>query len=309
LTILARPPFVNHPVDSCGARFVARQRLRVLRPWISWGQVKLIVHAYTRTGHARAHNQDRLLVTNFSGLRLHGNTLEPVTVEAAPRALLVVCDGLGGGPAGEVAAGLTVAGVEKIIQDVPRADSRSVRAGERLRRALEQVNAALFERSTEDEALRGMGTTCTAALIDGGVLYVAHVGDSRAYVARGDALERLTRDQTWAAELVEMGVLPPDEAAHSGYRGVLLQAIGVAPRAEVLAAAYELRPGDRLLLCSDGVHGFLDDPGIGAAILEARDPQVGAEALVSAATLAGSADDITIVLAHVAEAHRPPSML
>jgi protein phosphatase len=154
-----------------------------------------------------------------------------------------------------------------------------------------------------------MGTTVTAALVDepGGTVTIGHVGDSRAYLLRGDALEQLSTDHSLVAELVQSGVLTPEEAERHPQRSAITRALGTDPAVEVEVHTIEGRSGDLFVLCSDGLSVMLDDREIAEAILDAgRDPQSAGDALVAAANANGGEDNITVVLFELVDGEPEP---
>jgi protein phosphatase len=210
--------------------------------------------------------------------------------------LVAVADGMGGHKAGEVASSMAV-DVLKTWKD-RLGGSSGTKAAEILREALAEANRTIWEAGQQDENLLGMGTTVTAGWIDGGSLALAHVGDTRAYLLRGGKLEQLTRDQNVAQDLVRRGRLSEDEAATSPHRHVILQAVGVEPDGlDVEVASVELKPGDRLMLASDGLFGMLQSPDrIRTILVEHQDPDEACRILVDEANAAGGHDNISVVL-------------
>ncbi|HLK92455.1 MAG TPA: MFS transporter [Polyangia bacterium] len=243
----------------------------------------------THVGRVRDHNEDAFAVYDVE----NAVPAQPAGVSelptAGPGALLMVCDGMGGAAAGEVAAALAV-------ETTCRTLSRS-RSDPDLVAALVAANAAIHEESQRKSDERGMGTTATAALVRGQRLLVAQVGDSRAYLFRGNDLQRLTRDQSLAASMVEEGVLSPEKAKDFRRGNVILQALGVEETVSPVVTTLELRPHDVILLCSDGLHGQLDDEKILSILRDAADLSGRAQALIQAALDAGAPDNVTVVLA------------
>jgi PPM family protein phosphatase len=141
-----------------------------------------------------------------------------------------------------------------------------------------------------------MGTTLTAALIEGRRIHVAHVGDSRAYLLRGGQFSQLTDDHTLVQHLVDEGQITREEAAHHPQRSIITRAIGVSPEVDVDSMTLELQPGDQLLLCSDGLTGVVDDHVIGELLDTTADPDIAVDQLVQLANEAGGPDNITVVL-------------
>ena len=209
---------------------------------------------------------------------------------ASPR-LLVLADGVGGAAHGEVASATT----ELVLRRLER------RGGE----VLSLLAAAVAEaRDVLEVAARAasgfdtMATTLVAVLTDGHVVGLAHVGDSRAYLLGADGLRRLTRDHTWVQELVDAGSITPEQARTHPRRSVVTRALDGHQRAEPDLSLVELAAGDRLLVCSDGVSDYLDDPAI-AAVLGDGGGDTAAGALVAQALGAGSRDNVTAIVADV----------
>jgi protein phosphatase len=246
--------------------------------------MELNVAAKTDTGRIRDQNEDSVL-TDLP--------------------LVAVADGMGGHEGGEVASKLAL---EVLARFKPRLyGKQGTAAAETLREALIDANKAVWDRAKTDESVAGMGTTLTAAWLEGGIVALAHVGDSRAYLLRGGKLEKLTEDQTVAAQWVRQGRLSEDEAASSPQRHILLQAVGTDARGvNVEIASLELQSGDRLLIASDGLHGMLKtNDRIRDVLAEHHDPDEACAALVAAANAAGGEDNISVVIvdAGAGEAH------
>ena len=164
--------------------------------------------------------------------------------------------------------------------------------------AFSEVGAMLVDRGRRDPALRGMGTTLTAARSLGRDLLITHVGDSRAYLLRARGLHRLTRDHTYAQLLVDTGQLAPDDVAGSRHRHVLTNALGGSSE-DVLVDTdrLQLEDGDRLLLCSDGLTDLVDDATITSILLEATRSSEACERLVQRALDSGGRDNVTVIVA------------
>jgi serine/threonine protein phosphatase PrpC len=212
--------------------------------------------------------------------------------------VFAVADGLGGHQGGEVASATAV-------EPLARLDGRGFadpgEAAEALATAIREANQAILDRAAGDPALYGMGTTVTAAAVAGdGHVQLAHVGDSRAYLLREGALDQLTTDHTVVGELVRRGRLTPQQAAIHPERSILTRAVGLDPRVPVdLPDPLELRSGDQLLLCSDGLTEAVDDGRITALLSAAPDGQTACRSLIDAANDAGGPDNITVVLVRV----------
>ena len=233
----------------------------------------------TDTGRRRMRNEDALV-------------LRPP--------LVAVADGRGGARAGEIAARLAAAALEE--------GDTGTTGAEAVSSLIEEANRRIWERSLADPATAGMGTTVTAALVDAAnaTVTIGHVGDSRAYRLRGDTLEQLSTDHSLVAELVQSGVLTPEEAERHPQRSAITRALGTEPAVEVEVLTVDGELGDLYLLCSDGLSAMLGDDEIAAAIEGAgRDPQPAGEALVTAANAHGGEDNITVVLFELVEGDAP----
>lgn len=217
--------------------------------------------------------------------------------------LFAVADGMGGARAGEIAAGLAAAALEEA--------GAETRGAEGVIELIAEANRRIWERSLTDPETAGMGTTVTAALVDSaaGTVAIGHVGDSRAYLLRGGSIEQLTTDHSLVAELVESGILTPEEAERHPQRSAITRALGTEPTVDVDAFTIAAQPGDVFLLCSDGLSIMVTDEDVAAAIDAAeRDPARAAEALVTAANARGGEDNVTVVLFEIlaaAEADEP----
>ena len=217
--------------------------------------------------------------------------------------LFAVADGMGGARAGEIAAGLAAAALEEA--------GAETRGAEGVAALITEANRRIWERSLTDPETAGMGTTVTAALVDAaaGTVAIGHVGDSRAYLLRGGSIEQLTTDHSLVAELVESGILTPEEAERHPQRSAITRALGTEPTVDVDAFTITAEPGDVFLLCSDGLSIMVTDEDVAAVIdVAKRDPARAAEALVAAANARGGEDNVTAVLFEilaVAEAGEP----
>jgi protein phosphatase len=198
---------------------------------------------------------------------------------------------MGGHRGGEVASNLALQTVERLFSD---------REGS-LTEQVESANRAVFERSQADREVSGMGTTLTAALVLDAQVRLAHVGDSRAYLLRDGALHLLTEDHTLVHRMVQEGEISEAEAETHPHRSVLTRALGVDGAVQVDEAVVDVRPGDRLLLCTDGLTGMVTEDEIGAVLRDVRDPQEAVERLVRMANRAGGIDNITAVLLDLSE--------
>jgi protein phosphatase len=222
----------------------------------------------TDTGRRRRHNEDAFVA-------------EPP--------LFAVADGMGGAQAGELASSLAAAALK---------DSQEPGGGGegRVDELIQQANRRVYERQSQDAAASGMGTTMTVALVEDGRVAFGHVGDSRAYLIRGGALEQLTEDHSLVAELVRSGKLSPEEAEGHPQRSVITRALGTDPDVDVDTFSVETKPGDLFLICSDGLTSMVDDETILEEVARNRhDLKSAAKALVRAANKGGGEDNITVV--------------
>ena len=241
------------------------------------------VAAATDVGLKREHNEDHHAVRVLEG-----------DGASAAQVLLVVSDGMGGSLAGEVASELAV---DTVIERYG-ADAAEDH-GDGLRHALEGANQAVHERSLGDPALSGMGATCTAAVITEAQAWIAHVGDSRAYLIRQDRIRCLTHDHSLVAQLVERHELDAESARVDPRRNVVTRSIGYAETVEVdVTREPGLARGDTLLLCSDGLHGQISDEEI-ARISAQHDLERACGDLIRLANDRGGPDNITLILARL----------
>jgi protein phosphatase len=254
------------------------------------------VAARTDVGLLRESNEDAILVGDLDARKLLELAQGAVTAEGSGTRgpLLVVCDGMGGVAGGEVASDLAIRVTWREMATSPGSLDAEVYA-RLLRRAVRIANAEVHDTGKRDPGLRGMGTTLTAAAVAGSRLVVASVGDSRAYVLRGEKLVQVTRDQSLASALVAAG--HPVETVESS--GAILQALGVAPDCEPSLSIIELRARDRVLLCSDGLYNLLGEDALGAIVADPRGLEEVARLLVEAARSAGGSDNISAVVMEV----------
>jgi protein phosphatase len=207
--------------------------------------------------------------------------------------LLVLADGMGGAEAGEVASRMAV----ETLAEVYLSDRNGPPAS--LRRGMAEANARIHFAGQERAEACGMGTTCTAVAVRGDRVFVAHVGDSRAYRVRAGTMERLTDDHSVWAEHVRSGDQRFSPAITSG-RNQLTRAVGIEPQVEADITETVLRPGDRLVLCSDGLWGLVTDPEI-LRIVAAGTPEESCRRLVELANDRGGDDNVSVVVAEARE--------
>ncbi|MDQ3065613.1 MAG: Stp1/IreP family PP2C-type Ser/Thr phosphatase [Actinomycetota bacterium] len=213
--------------------------------------------------------------------------------------LFAIADGMGGAQAGEVASGLAAAVLAEAGGEVLGED--------RVASLIQEANRRVFQRSNEDTAASGMGTTMTVALIDASdaTIAIGHVGDSRAYRVRDGSLEQLTDDHSLVGELVRSGKLSPVEAETHPQRSVITRAVGTEPEVDVDTFTVQAEPNDLFLLCSDGLTDMIPDREIQALLDGTDDLDRISRALVDAANAGGGEDNITVVLFTVEPAAEP----
>jgi serine/threonine protein phosphatase PrpC len=217
---------------------------------------------------------------------------------ASPR-LLAVADGIGGQPHGEVASAVAVTELATRTDPSIPAQLTPQAAAELLATAVIGIGHTLTGLAQRHQELSGMGCTLTALLWHGSGFVLAHIGDSRAYLLRGQALHRLTRDHTLVEQLVADGRIPAEEAAQHPRRSMLMRALLAGNDAEPDVTLHEAQPGDRLLLCSDGVTCVLTDDSIRDTLAEGDAAGVTLQRLIERANELGGPDNITAVLADV----------
>ncbi|MCX7607493.1 MAG: Stp1/IreP family PP2C-type Ser/Thr phosphatase [Bacteroidia bacterium] len=228
------------------------------------------------TGRARSNNEDRVAYIRTP----HGS-------------LWMVCDGMGGHAAGEKAAELAI---QATVDFLSRADS--LPPIELLQRALYEANEAIYKIAQLHPQYRRMGTTCVMALYQEGLVYYAHVGDSRLYLYRDGKLEQKTLDHSYVQFLISQGLLTLEEAEYHPRRHVILRALGLSsrPEPEVAPQPIWVQPGDQLLLCSDGLNTMLSNEQIADLLGQNLSVTDKASQLIQAANQAGGLDNISVAL-------------
>lgn len=227
----------------------------------------------TDVGCVRDHNEDSLAVSP---------------------PLYVVCDGMGGHAAGEVASEIAINTIAQRAPQHPDADA--------LGQAVEEANIAIIRAARRGLGRAGMGTTCTAAILEKNRLVIAQVGDSRAYLLHNGRLQQITRDHSLVADLIDRGEITPEEAKDHPQRSVITRALGSDPRTEPDLYELVVSEGDRLLLCSDGLSGMLEDYEIEDILRRYDNPQRCANQLVREAVEAGGHDNVTVIVVDASEA-------
>ena len=259
-------------------------------------EIRVRLFGRTDVGQIREHNEDNFLVADLT--RRSRGLLETEREQLVGEwgTLLGVCDGMGGAAAGEIASQLAVDIIyEKLIQgDPPRQHDDLAR---RLVHAVEEAGIRIFNEARADRTRRGMGTTSTIAAVMDSRLFIAQVGDSRAYVLRGDRLVQVSRDQSLVNQLIEAGQLTEEEAETFEHNNIILQALGTAETVQVDLTYVDLQRGDRLLLCSDGLSGMVRADELREVLIAAKEPLEACRELTDRANRAGGHDNITVIVA------------
>ena len=207
--------------------------------------------------------------------------------------LLIVADGMGGYTGGEYASTMVV---DTIVEVVNEATEMST---EVLKNAILKANRMVYEKSQSYKELEGMGTTAVVAYVQGDILYWAHVGDSRLYRYGEDGLHRMTKDHSMVQQLVEAGTITEEEVIHHPKRNMLTRAIRVYETVEVDTGVVEVHQNDRILLCSDGLSGYIEESKIEQVLSEENNESRALEDLVHLVFDAGARDNVTIVLGRI----------
>jgi len=258
------------------------------------------VAALTRVGRYRDHNEDAFSLAAAAS----GSVVGPPLSQATRRAGAIVCgvyDGCGGSRAGAFPSQVVARVVHEALPEGWWCTAPAA-LGSLLASAVQTAAQYLFHHRV------GMGTTATLVAAVHHQLHLAHVGDSRVYLLRDDTLTQLSRDHTLVAELRERGLLKPEEQVGIVHRNVMLRVLGVSESVEVDAHTIDLLPGDRVLLCSDGLSDKLDDAQMAAVLRQHLDPSTACRALLDAAEEADGSDNLTVVVVTVALSEGgPPS--
>ncbi|GCE03783.1 Stp1/IreP family PP2C-type Ser/Thr phosphatase [Dictyobacter aurantiacus] len=249
-------------------------------------QLRLDVAQLTDVGRKRPHNEDNMAYV----------IPRDSQVMAKKGALFIVADGMGGHAAGEVASEIAVDTVSNVYyqdeaDDIPLS----------LMNAIKRANALIHQRAAENMMRSGMGTTCVAAVLRGGVAYIANVGDSRAYMVRHGQAKQISQDHSWVEEQVRAGLLTKDQARSHAQRNVITRALGTQAEVEVDVFTELLEDGDTFVLCSDGLSGPVGEEDL-RAIVNQYMPQESVYHLVERANENGGADNITAIVVRVMEA-------
>lgn len=263
---------------------------------LSIGMGDLVLRAFglSDRGLVRDTNQDAFVMADLSTAARWSGGPSAEWPTSPKGVLLAVSDGMGGARAGEVASSIAV---EKLLGGMLQVSGERLPDGEALGRVIERVNRSVHQAAQRADR-RGMGATMTALLVVGSCAYVAQVGDSRAYLLREGALRQCTHDQSYVQMLVDAGVMTAREAERSPRKNIVLQAIGQ----ETVHAAlgrFDLRRGDRLLLCSDGLTNVVDDAALAEVVAPPAHLGPACVELLQRTRAGGPPDNVTVLLAEL----------
>jgi len=260
----------------------------------------------TDQGRVRTSNEDQFLTaTLMRALWVEQSSIQQSQMQYGDDRghVFIVADGMGGAQAGEKASALAVGAIEQILLNalhwlLSLDGSEEAAVLRDFKVALRSVDACVCAAAASNPSLAGMGTTLTMAYSLGSDLFVAHVGDSRCYLYRGGALHQLTKDHTLVGELVEKGLIQPEDAGAHPFRHVITNVVG-GPKAGLHAEVHRLslESGDTLLLCTDGLTGMVTDDRITTVLQASSTPKAAAEQLVLLANEQGGKDNVTVVVA------------
>ncbi len=263
-----------------------------------------------RLGHPRAVEIKHYGATDVGSVRQHNEDYFLVDAELG---LYLVCDGMGGHAAGDVASQTTADTVRAFLHE--RRDLlRAVAAGKAspdeaaslLRQAIQAASAAIHDMGKKDKSRRGMGTTCIATLVLGGKCVMGHVGDSRLYLCRAGQVYQLSEDHTFVQEAIRRGMLTPEQAENNPHQNLVTRAVGPNPSVLVDTLVFDLLAGDSLLLCSDGLHGYVKDhTEISAMLRRPEDLGTICQAFVATANERGGGDNITSLVVRAVASSEP----
>jgi PPM family protein phosphatase len=271
-------------IERAGLRFVAMKSPEK--------DISVSVFARTDTGMKRAGNEDAFLVADLTTGNV-GLGAKMSTHRVGERgSLMVVSDGMGGAAAGEIASAMAV----KTIRDALMEDCPCDGISDQLKLATERANERIWGYSKENRKFAGMGATLTAVLVHNTFAYVAQVGDSRAYLIRGDQVKQLTKDQSLVQLLIDSGSIQPEQA-HSVPQNVVMQALGTSETIEVAMASVELYKDDLLLVCTDGLSNKVAAEEMSKTVSESESLNMACRRLVELANERGGEDNITVIAA------------
>jgi PPM family protein phosphatase len=262
-------------------------------------EVIVRVAGLTDVGRTREHNEDAFVVADLTSGKTGAEPAASMDMTGEKGSLFMVADGMGGAAAGEIASAMAVDIVvgemrtNWIASNIGNAE-QFVRA---IKEATKAANVRINAFAGAHPEYRGMGTTATIAGLLGDTLYLAQVGDSRAYIVREGVTRQITKDQSLMQKLIEAGELTEEEAEHSERRNIILQALGPEPQIKVDLTHQKVRRGDTLVLCSDGLSGQVNKDQIAEIVTKEPDLTRASRKLIDLANAAGGPDNITVIVA------------
>jgi serine/threonine protein phosphatase PrpC len=272
-------------------------------------EIRISAVGMSDMGRVRKNNEDNMVICDLTSGEVRVNPPLKDNLVGAHGTLMMVADGMGGEASGEVASQICVTTVPKRLYDNLKTvgtirESNFVLL---LREAIEFANQVIYQKAQTGSAHKGMGTTTTAAALFGPHLFVAQVGDSRAYLVRNKKMVQLTRDQTFLNYLEDIGAEMPAEPEKDSRKSILTQAVGSSENVDVKVTYTRVRVGDRLLLCSDGLYNMVDRESL-ANIANADDALAAkCKALIAKANEGGGTDNITVIMAELSGPGLPPA--
>lgn len=260
--------------------------------------MKITSVGITDVGQKRQNNEDNFLINDEINL-------------------YVVADGMGGHVGGEFASQIAVTTIEEVIQNV-EVDPEATRpdwaalgstvaiAGEKLKYAIRLAGKRIFDRTNDEPELRGMGTTTVAMLFDQNRVFLAHVGDSRAYLIRGTDVSQVTEDHSLVNEQIRLGLITREAARNHKLKNIITRSVGYQEDVEIDTLVRPVEKGDRFVLCSDGLSNLVEEPEILDVVGSAPSPETAAQRLIDLANERGGDDNITLIIAQVDELDAEP---
>ncbi len=252
--------------------------------------MKIDYYGLTDVGRKREKNEDSLLVSPNLGL-------------------FMVADGMGGHQGGEFASKIAVQTVEETIRQILEDPEATISTddvfnrsdpGEMLRYAIRMASQRIFEEAARNPGLRGMGTTAVALLVKDDKGFIAHVGDSRAYLVRNGEIKQLTADHSLVAEQLRAGFITPEELKNHKFKNIITRSVGFQNDVEIDLLVRDLEAGDRFLLCSDGLTNLVEDTDL-HKIVAKNPPKEACKKLIDLANKRGGDDNITVVITGISE--------
>lgn len=261
-------------------------------------EIRISAFGCTDVGLVRSNNEDSFLMSDLAS---SSETDELNNIRLGKRGgLFVVSDGMGGAQAGEIASQMAVTVLRSELRKALAARGASETSShEQLAKAVQRANFMIWNESQNSASKSGMGATLTAALVRDGKAFIAEVGDSRAYLIRSGSIIQITTDQSLVELLILAGELTREEAEHAPIKNVILQAMGTQPEVKVALTSVDLKRGDYLLLCSDGLSNKVSEAEMLKFTLRASSLEMACKQLVELAKRRGGEDNITVIIIHL----------